>query len=100
MLNLSEYTWKKTAEIEKSGSLLFVTMAPIEEHSLHLPLGTDVYEGEYWSTEAIKIIEQERPEIICCKLPAFPIAAAGVNGFYGCIHFKPKTTYRFALCEI
>ncbi len=97
MYELYNKTWKQIEEIDKSKSILFVTMAPIEEHSLHLPLGTDVYEGEYWIKETIKLIELESPDIICCKLPAFPIASAGIKGLYGCIHFKPKTTYHVAL---
>ncbi len=97
MIELFDLTWKQIAELDKSKSILFVTVAPIEEHSLHLPLGTDIYEGENWIREAAKRIEQEHPERICCKLPAFPIAAASIKGFYGCIHFKPKTTYQVAL---
>ncbi|BCK01026.1 creatininase family protein [Anaerocolumna chitinilytica] len=97
MLNLSDCTWKQIAELDKARSILFITMAPIEEHSLHLPLGTDVYEGEYWIAEAEGIINQKNPEAVCCKLPAYPIAAAGVRGFYGCIHFEPKTVYKVAV---
>ncbi len=97
MLELINKTWKQIEKIDKSKSILFVTMAPIEEHSLHLPLGTDVYEGEHWIKETIKLIEFENPAIICCKLPAFPIASAGIKGLYGCIYFKPKTTYQITL---
>ncbi len=33
MLDLFDCTWKQIAEIDKSRSILFITMAPIEEHS-------------------------------------------------------------------
>ena len=48
-------TWKEVAGIDKDKSILFVTVAPIEE---------------------------------------FPIAAASVNSFYGCIHFSMRTVYK------
>ena len=90
MQDLSLMTWKEVAEIDKNKSILFVTVAPIEEHGIHLPLATDVIEGENWSGGAMEILEQAT-EYRCYFLPAFPIAAASVNSFYGCIHFPMRT---------
>ena len=70
-------------------------MAPIEEHGWHLPISTDLLEGEYWSRNAAKIVERKL-NTECCYLPTFPIAAASVNEFYGSIHFSMKTTYEVA----
>ena len=91
MKNLCEYTWKEISQLDKEKSILFITVAPIEEHSLCLPIGTDLYEGEGWTEYAAEEIEKEGYE--CFKLPSFPIACASAEGFYGCIHFTPKTTY-------
>ena len=93
MQDLSLMTWKEAAEIDKDKSILFVTVAPIEEHGVHLPLATDLIEGENWSGGAMKILEQTT-EYRCYFLPAFPIAAASVNSFYGCIHFPMRTVYK------
>lgn len=96
MKNLSLLTWKEIQDIDKSNSVLFVTMAPIEQHSLCLPIATDVIEGEHWSKEAMARLE-EREQYSCFYLPTFPIAAASVDTFYGNIHFSMKTTYWVAI---
>ena len=95
MQDLSLLTWKEIREINKEKSIVFVVMAPIEEHGWHLPLATDLIEGEYWSKEAMKIIE-DTSDATCFYLPSFPIASASVNEFYGSIHFTMRTTYEVA----
>ena len=95
MRDLSLLTWKEIKEIDKEKSVVFAVMAPIEEHGWHLPLATDLIEGEYWSKGAMKLIESES-DATCFYLPSFPIASASVNEFYGSIHFTMKTTYEVA----
>ena len=95
MQDLSLLTWKEISEIDKEKSVVFVVMAPIEEHGWHLPLATDLIEGEYWSKGAMKTIESES-DVACFYLPSFPIASASVNEFYGSIHFTMRTTFDVA----
>ena len=95
MRDLSMMTWKEIKEIDKGKSIVFAVMAPIEEHGWHLPISTDLLEGEYWSRNAAKIVERKL-NTECCYLPTFPIAAASVNEFYGSVHFSMKTTYEVA----
>ena len=95
MKDLSKMTWKEIREAEKDKSIVFIVMAPIEEHGIHLPLETDLIEGEAWSKGAMERIESAT-DLNCFYLPSFPIAAASVNEFYGSIHFSMKTTYEVA----
>lgn len=95
MQDLSLLTWKEIKEINKEKSIVFVVMAPIEEHGWHLPLATDLIEGEHWSKEAMTYIEKTS-DATCFYLPSFPIASASVNEFYGSIHFTMRTTYEVA----
>ena len=92
MKDLSLLTWNEIKEIDKSKSAVFVILAPIEEHGRHLPLATDLIEGECWSKGAMKQIET-RTGVECFYLPPFSIASASVTEFYGSIHFSMKTTY-------
>ena len=92
MRDLSMLTWKEVREIDKTRSMVFVVLAPIEEHGTHLPLATDIVEGEYWSRGAMQELER-RLGVECFYLPSFPIASASVNEFYGSIHFPMSTTY-------
>ncbi len=95
MRDLSLMTWNEVKETDKQKSIVFVVMAPIEEHGRHLPLATDLIEGEYWSRETMKATE-ERLGLECFYLPSFPVASATVNEFYGSIHFTMRTTYETA----
>ena len=95
MKDLSLMTWKEIREVSKKDSVVFIVMAPIEEHGLCLPLATDIIEGENWSRGAMEMIEK-KGKIKCYYLPTFPIAAASVNSFYGSVHFSMKTTFEVA----
>lgn len=95
MRDLSLMTWKEVRETDKNKSIVFVVLAPIEEHGTHLPLATDIVEGEYWSKGAMQKLEQKLG-VECFYLPSFPIASASVNEFYGSIHFSMSTTYEVA----
>ncbi len=46
MRDLSLLTWNEVRETDKSRSVVFVVLAPIEEHGTHLPLATDILEGD------------------------------------------------------
>lgn len=100
MKDLSLLTWSEIRQTDKRRSMVFVVLAPIEEHGTHLPLATDLIEGEYWSRGAMMKLEQSLG-IECFYLPSFPVAAASVNEFYGSVHFTMKTTcdVTFAILE-
>lgn len=97
MKNIMEMTWKEIDEVNKAKGILCITVAPIEEHGLHLPLGTDIYEGEHW----IKLLAEKmesKYEIECYKSIPFYTASASAN--YPCsVHFSPKTT-KLAVYEL
>ncbi|OPJ58206.1 creatininase family protein [Clostridium oryzae] len=97
--NVMEMTWVEIEALDKEKTVLFVTIAPIEEHSRHLPLGTDIYEGERWRNDTISILRKKLPDFNFLYLPAFPIACAGAVGFYGNIYFKQRTV-RNIVCEL
>ena len=93
-------TWQEIRNINKEKSIVFIFLAPIEEHGRHLPLATDIIEGEYWSRGAMKRLE-DKLGTECFYLPSFPIASASVNEFYASLHFPMKTTYEvtYAIIE-
>ena len=99
MRDLSLLTWAEIKSLDKSSSIVFAVLAPIEEHGRHLPLATDIIEGEYWSKGAMKRLE-EKLGIECLYLPPFPVASASVNEFFGSVHFPMKTTYDVAFAVL
>ena len=97
--NVMEMTWVEIRELDKGKTVLFVTIAPIEEHSHHLPLGTDIYEGERWRNDTIDNLSKKLPDYNLLYLPPIPIACAGIPRFYGSIHFK-QSTVRQVISEL
>ena len=91
MRDLSLLTWAEVNELDKSRCMVFAVLAPIEEHGLHLPLATDIIEGEHWSKGAMARLE-EKLGTECFYLPPFPVASASVNEFFGSVHFPMSTT--------
>lgn len=87
MKELLEMTWKEIENIEKDKALVCVTVAPIEEHGPHLPIGTDIFEGEHWLSG---LAERLEGRFMVYHLP--PLAVAGASAPYPCsIHFSPLT---------
>lgn len=56
MRDLGLLTWKEIREINKSKSIVFALLAPIEEHGWHLPLATDLIEGDMLNDNCIDSI--------------------------------------------
>ena len=87
LLNLS---WKEIEQLPKEKTVLFMTIAPIEEHGTHLPVGVDIQLGEYWQQEAIKELQTDFPDYHFLSVPFIPIAAGSMKGFPGCSYIKPR----------
>jgi creatinine amidohydrolase len=86
-----EMTWVEIKELDKEKTVIFITIAPIEEHSYHLPLGTDIYEGERWQKDTIEILSEKLPDYNFLYIPSLAAACAGVTAFTGNIHYKQST---------
>lgn len=97
--SVMEMTWAEINTLDKEKTVLLITIAPIEEHSHHLPLGTDIYEGERWRNDTTALLAEKLPEFNFLNLPAFPVACAGAIGFYGNIYFEQRTV-RNVVCEL
>lgn len=89
--NITDMTWIEIQKLDKEKTVLFQTIAPIEEHSHHLPLGTDIFEGEHWRKNTIALLSEKLPDFTFLSMPPLPVACAGATGFYGNIHYKPQT---------
>lgn len=89
--DITDMTWVEIHELDKKKTVLFQTIAPVEEHSHHLPLGTDVFEGEHWRKNAIALLSERLPDFTFLSMPPLPVACAGATGFYGNIYYKPQT---------
>ncbi|MBN2737051.1 MAG: creatininase family protein [Spirochaetales bacterium] len=90
MKSILDLSWNDIDSLPKDKTLLFMTVAPIEEHGTHLPIGVDIQLGEYWQQKAIKELETEYPDYHFLSIPFLPLAAGCMKGFPGCMYIKPK----------
>ncbi|MBN1927132.1 MAG: creatininase family protein [Prolixibacteraceae bacterium] len=98
-MDIMKMTWKELEALPKEKTILFLTFAPIEEHSHHLPLGVDLFLGETWKKLAMDIIRKKEPGYTLLTMPPIPFARGSVKGFPGNLHVKQRTVYRVA-CEL
>jgi creatinine amidohydrolase len=94
--NILTLTWKELEELPKEKTILFLTFAPIEEHSHHLPLGVDIILGENWRDRTIKLLFDSNNDYCILTISPIPFAQGSINGFPGNIHLKQKTIYHVA----
>lgn len=90
MRSILDFNWKEIEELDKEKTFLFMTVAPIEEHGLHLPIGVDIELGEYWKNQAIKELNKKYNDYYFISMPFIPLASGSIKSFPGCIYIKPK----------
>ena len=73
IIKFEELTWKQIESLDKNKTIFFLPISPLEEHGPHLPVGTDLLTVIDATTEAIKILNKEKPELTFVLLPAVPI---------------------------
>jgi len=86
-----EMTWKEIESLPKDKTVLLVTLAPIEEHGLHLPLGVDIMEGKKWEGDCLRKLVDKYPGHTFLSMPAIPIAHGCIGQYPGNLHFRQRT---------
>ncbi|MBN2399951.1 MAG: creatininase family protein [Candidatus Aminicenantes bacterium] len=86
-----ELTWKEVEALAKEKTVLLVTLAPIEEHGLHLPLGVDIVEGKKWEGDLVRRLVSKYPDYYFLVMPALPIAHGCIGQYPGNLHFSQRT---------
>lgn len=98
--NVMEIRWIDLQEMDMDKTVLFIGVAPIEEHGRHLPLGVDVYETQFWMDQTMKKLENEFSEYTFITLPVITYGHAVMKGFPGNIHLSQKLFYDLILATL
>lgn len=98
--NVMEIRWIDLQEMDMDKTVLFIGVAPIEEHGRHLPLGVDVYETQFWMDQTMKKLESEFNEYTFITLPVITYGHAVMKGFPGNIHLSQKLFYDLILATL
>lgn len=92
--NLLTLSWEDILNLDKEKLVVFVGIAPIEEHGRHLPIGVDIYETDEWINLAIDKLDSILPSYCYGKLPIIPLGFADMGTFPGNIHVSRELIYK------
>ncbi|MCK4902899.1 MAG: creatininase family protein [Thermoplasmatales archaeon] len=79
IIKLEELSWKHIDELDRDKTIFFLPISPLEEHGPHLPVGTDLMTIRDATTEAIKTLNKERPDLTFVMLPTVPVGYCKFN---------------------
>jgi len=78
--------------LDKSKTIFFIPLSPLEEHGPHLPVGTDLITTRDAAKEAMKTVSKKQPELAVVLYPPIPLGYAKVTtGFPGTVTTHAKT---------
>lgn len=78
MLKFQELTWPQLEALDRSRTVVFVALSPLEEHGPHLPLGTDLYTGSAIAETIARRLEQRSPQVTAVLLPTIPLGSGAI----------------------
>lgn len=92
ILKMEKMTWEDIKNLDKSKSVVFAALSPIEEHGPHLPLGTDYISAVDLLEEVVNELEKQNNKYNYIVHPPFPIGYNEcIMNFPGTISFREKT---------
>jgi creatinine amidohydrolase len=91
--DLLKENWTQIDAFAKDKMVVFLGIAPIEEHGRHLPIGVDVFETQRWIASAAELVDKKFPDIFIGILPVIPLGYANMGLFPGNIHVSRRLIY-------
>ena len=73
IIKIEDLNWKQIDKLDRDKTVFFLPISPLEVHGPHLPVGTDLLTARDAATEAIKILQQKKPELAGVLMPAVPV---------------------------
>jgi len=73
IIKIEDLNWKQIDNLNRKKTIFFLPISPLEVHGPHLPVGTDLLTSRDAATEAIKILQQKKPDLTYVLMPAVPV---------------------------
>lgn len=70
-----ELSWRQLDELDREHTLFLVTLAPLDQHGPHLPVGVDCFTAQAFSAAAARRLCTEHPEWTVVLSPILPIGS-------------------------
>jgi creatinine amidohydrolase len=91
-----EWQWLRGSDfpaVDRTKTVVYVTLSPLEVHGPHLPVAADSFEAEALATRAFELLTARFPEMHVLRLPPL-FVAADVLPRAGSLAFRPSTLVR------
>ena len=73
IVQLEELNWKQLDAFDRTSTVIFIPLSPLEEHGPHLPIGTDLLTVRDTAKEAIRLVNKKKPGISVILFPTIPL---------------------------
>ncbi len=90
-----ELTWPDFAGFDRDKTIIFVPIAPIEEHGPHLPMGVDFFNSVYFCEQGAKQIAGKFSDFNTIVYPGIPVGSDCFR-FPGTMDLSPRAVYLVA----
>jgi creatinine amidohydrolase len=99
ILDLKELSWPQIDALDRDHTAFLMVVAPLEEHGLHLPIGTDLMIVERWQQATPRILAKRLPEFSFVLCPSLPVGTSCIPGFPGNFEVS-QHTLRALIAEV
>jgi len=79
VLRLSELSFTRLDALDRIRTVVIFSVSPLEEHGPHLPVGTDLFNAEFFNEELAKRMVESRPGWTVLIGPPIPIGASAFD---------------------
>jgi creatinine amidohydrolase len=95
IFQLAELSYQRLDEFDRNRTVVIFAVSPLEEHGTHLPVGTDLFEAEFFSRELARRITDRMPGWTVLIGPSLPVGAS-VFERAGTLRVRARTLRRAA----
>ncbi len=79
VFRLAELSYTRLRELDRERTVVIFSVSPLEEHGPHLPVGTDLFNAEFFSERLAEKIVAERPGWTVLVGPTVPLGASAFD---------------------
>jgi creatinine amidohydrolase len=76
---LAELSYSRLDQFERERTVVIFSVSPLEEHGTHLPVGTDLFEAEFFSDELARRITEAKSGWSVLLGPPLPIGSSAFD---------------------
>jgi creatinine amidohydrolase len=89
VLKYEDLTHAELKALPRDRTVVFIPSGPLEQHGLHLPLGTDAFMAEYFSESVVHRLAAKRPDWTFLMMPTL-FAGSDTLTYTGSIEVRPE----------